>query len=160
MFFFDVVFEVDKYEFINVVDQVNCEFIMCFDFKGSNVKFELDELVIMVIGVSEFQFKQMCDIFIMCLFICKIDLCVFDIVDLEINVVGLWQKIIVKQGIEQLVVKKLIVVLKVVKFKVEVQINGEKLCVIGKKCDDLQVVIVLLCIFELDVLLQFDNFCD
>lgn len=160
MFFFDVVFEVDIYELINVIDQVNCELVICFDFKGVDVKFECDGDVINQFVLIEFQFKQMNDILCVCLVVCGIDVFSFEFGDIEINLVQVWQKIIVKQGIEQKVVKKIVVVLKEVKLKVESQINGDKLCVQGKKCDDLQDVIVVFKVGKFELFLQFNNFCD
>lgn len=160
MFFFDVVFEVNIYELINVVDQVNCELFICFDFKGVDVKFVFEDSVISQLVFSDFQFQQMIDILCVCLIVCSIDICCLEFGDIEINLVGVCQKIIVKQGIEQKVVKQIVVKFKEVKFKVDSQINGDKLCVNGKKCDDLQDVIVLLKKEIFEVLLQFDNFCD
>ena len=157
---FDVVSEVDKHELTNAVDQANRELTTRFDFKGSNAKFELDDLVITVIGASEFQLKQMRDILTTRLSTRKIDLRALDIADPETNVVGSRQKITVKQGIEQPAAKKLIAALKAAKLKVEAQINGEKLRVTGKKRDDLQAAIALLRTTESDVPLQFDNFRD
>ena len=71
---FDVVSEVDKHELTNAVDQANRELTTRFDFKGSNAKFELDDLVITVVGASEFQLKQMRDILTTRLATRKIDL--------------------------------------------------------------------------------------
>ena len=157
---FDVVSEVDKHELTNAVDQANRELTTRFDFKGSNAKFELDDLVITVIGASEFQLKQMRDILTTRLSTRKIDLRALDIADPETNVVGSRQKITVKQGIEQPAAKKLIAALKAAKLKVEAQINGEKLRVTGKKRDDLQAAMALLRNSDADVPLQFDNFRD
>ena len=157
---FDVVSEVDKHELTNAVDQANRELTTRFDFKGTPAKFELDDLVITVIGASEFQLKQMRDILTTRLSTRKIDLRALDIADPETNVVGSRQKITVKQGIEQPAAKKLIAALKAAKLKVEAQINGEKLRVTGKKRDDLQAAIALLRTTESDVPLQFDNFRD
>lgn len=54
MFSFDVVFEVNMYEVDNVVDQVNCEVINCFDFKGIKCCFEQDKNVIIMVGDVDF----------------------------------------------------------------------------------------------------------
>ena len=157
---FDIVSKLDAHEVTNAVDQANRELTTRFDFKGSNAKFELDDLVITVIGASEFQLKQMRDILTTRLSTRKIDLRALDIADPETNVVGSRQKITVKQGIEQPAAKKLIAALKAAKLKVEAQINGEKLRVTGKKRDDLQSAIALLRQTDVGVPLQFDNFRD
>ena len=157
---FDVVSEVDKHELTNAVDQANRELTTRFDFKGSHAKFELDDLVITVVGASEFQLKQMRDILTTRLATRKIDLRALETADPETNVAGSRQKITVKQGIEQAAAKKLIATIKAAKLKVEAQINGEKLRVTGKKRDDLQAAMALLRNSDADVPLQFDNFRD
>lgn len=56
MFLFDVVFELDKYELINVVDNVIKELDCCFDLKGK-CSFEVkDKLVIFIVEV-DFMFE-------------------------------------------------------------------------------------------------------
>lgn len=91
---------------------------------------------------------------------CNIDSCVLS-EDGESKVGKLVkQYLLFKQGIEIDMVKKIVKMIKDVKMKVQVSIQGDKVCVIGKKCDDLQVVMVMLCEFDLDIFLQFNNFCD
>ena len=157
---FDVVSEVDKHELTNAVDQASRELTTRFDFKGTNAKFELDDLVITVSGASEFQLQQMRDILKTRLSTRKIDLRALDVADPESNVAGSRQKITVKQGIEQPVAKKLIAALKAAKLKVEAQINGDKLRVTGKKRDDLQAAITLVKDMKIDQPLQYVNFRD
>jgi len=76
------------------------------------------------------------------------------------NVAGARQKITIKQGIAQADAKKLVAAIKAAKLKVEVQIQGDKLRVTGKKRDDLQSAMALLRKSEVDVPLQFNNFRD
>ncbi|MBV8158480.1 MAG: DUF520 family protein, partial [Dyella sp.] len=66
----------------------------------------------------------------------------------------------VKQGIEQVLAKKLVATLKDSKLKVEAQINGDKLRVTGKKRDDLQLAMAVLRKADVELPLQFDNFRD
>lgn len=157
---FDVVSEVDKHELTNAVDQANRELTHRFDFKGSNARFALDDSVISQSALSEFQLKQMLDILRGRLAARGIDLRCLEIGDTEVNLSGARQKITVKQGIEQSVMKKIVAAIKAARLKVEAQINGSKLRVVGKKKDDLQLAIALLRKTELEVPLQFDNFRD
>ena len=77
------------------------------------------------------------------------------------NLAGARQKVIVKQGIEQKLAKKIIALIKDAKFKVDCQIQGEKLRIQGKKRDDLQTVIAFLRgQKDLELPLQFENFRD
>ena len=76
------------------------------------------------------------------------------------NLGGARQKVTIKQGIEQLISKKLIASLKEAKLKVETQITGEKLRITGKKRDDLQDAIALLKKADVALPLQFNNFRD
>jgi uncharacterized protein YajQ (UPF0234 family) len=157
---FDVISEVDKHELTNAVDQANRELTTRFDFKGSDAKFELDDFVITQSGASEFQLNQMMDILRGRLVARKIDVRALDVADPETNLAGSRQKIIVKQGIEQPIAKKLIASMKEAKLKVEAQINGDKLRVSGKKRDDLQSAMAVLRKAEVELPLQFDNFRD
>jgi cyclic-di-GMP-binding protein len=157
---FDVISEVDKHELTNAVDQANRELSNRFDFKGQDASYALDEFVITQNAPSEFQLQQMLDILRARLVARKIDIRVLDVGDPETNLGGSRQKITVKQGIEQPVAKKLVASLKAAKLKVEVQINGDKLRVTGKKRDDLQDAMAVLRKADVELPLQFDNFRD
>ena len=62
--------------------------------------------------------------------------------------------------VERELAKKIQAALKDAKLKVDSQINGDKLRVIGKKRDDLQAAIALLRGAEFERPLQYDNFRD
>ncbi|MGO4222354.1 YajQ family cyclic di-GMP-binding protein [Lysobacter sp. TAF61] len=157
---FDVISEVDSHELTNAVDQANRELGTRFDFKGVEAKFELDDQVISQSAPSEFQLKQMNDILRARLIARGIDARCLEFGDVETNLAGARQKITVKQGIERELAKKIQASLKDAKLKVDSQINGDKLRVIGKKRDDLQAAIALLKGAEYERPLQFDNFRD
>lgn len=61
MFFFDIVFEIDMYEVINVVDQVKCELGNCWDFKNVEVDIEYDDKGLIISVEQEFQLEQLLD---------------------------------------------------------------------------------------------------
>jgi len=157
---FDVISEVDKHELTNAVDQANRELSNRFDFKGVDASYVLEDSVITQSAPSEFQLQQMLDILRARLIARKIDVRALDIADPDTNLGGSRQKIIIKQGIEQPVAKKLVAELKAAKLKVEAQINGDKLRVSGKKRDDLQAAMAVLRKSEVELPLQFDNLRD
>lgn len=157
---FDIVSEVDTHELTNAVDQANRELGTRFDFKGVDAQFVLDDDTITQSAPSEFQLQQMSDILRVRLIARKIDARCLEFGDIETNVAGARQKIVVKQGIERDLAKKIQSAIKDAKLKVESQINGDKLRVTGKKRDDLQAAMQLLRAQELERPLQFDNFRD
>jgi uncharacterized protein YajQ (UPF0234 family) len=157
---FDIVSEVDAHELTNAVDQANRELSTRFDFKGVEASFERDDATITQSAPSEFQLQQMTDILRARLVARKIDARCLDFGDIEANLAGARQKVVVKQGIERELAKKIQAAIKEAKLKVEVQINGDKLRVTGQKRDDLQAAMALLRAGEFGLPLQFDNFRD
>ena len=157
---FDVVSEVDTHELTNAVDQANRELATRFDFKGVDARFERDENVINQSAPSEFQLQQMTDILRARLVARKIDVRCLELGDVDTNLAGARQKVTVKQGIERELAKKIVTAIKDAKLKVETQINGDKLRVIGKKRDDLQSAIQAMREHDFGIPLQFTNFRD
>ncbi|MDZ4811097.1 MAG: YajQ family cyclic di-GMP-binding protein [Pseudomonadota bacterium] len=157
---FDIVSKIDKHELTNAVDQANRELVTRFDFKGTDARFELADPVITQFAPSEFQLKQMLDILRARLIARSIDAKCLDLADPEVNLAGARQKVTVKQGIEQVLAKKIVATIKEAKLKAEAQINGDKLRVSSKKRDDLQTVMALLRAGEFELPLQFENFRD
>ena len=157
---FDIVSEVDAHELTNAVDQANRELSTRFDFKGVEASFERDDATITQSAPSEFQLQQMTDILRARLIARKIDARCLDFGAVETNLAGARQKVVVKQGIERELAKKLQAAIKDARLKVETQINGDKLRVTGKKRDDLQAAMALLRAGECGLPLQFDNFRD
>lgn len=157
---FDIVSEVDKHELTNAIDQAQRELGNRFDFRNVDAKFVLDDTTVAINAPSEFQLQQMRDILDARLIARGIDKRCVDPGDVETNVAGARQKLVIKQGIEQKVAKQIVGEIKAAKLKVEAQINGEKLRVTGKKRDDLQVAIAMLRKAELPIPLQFENFRD
>jgi cyclic-di-GMP-binding protein len=157
---FDIVSEVDSHELTNAVDQANRELSTRFDFKGVEAKFELEGESINLSAPSDFQLKQMSDILRARLIARGIDVRCLEFKDVLTNLAGARQTVLVKQGIERELAKKIQAAIKDAKLKVDSQINGEKLRVTGKKRDDLQAAIALLRGAEFERPLQFENFRD
>ena len=127
---------------------------------SSRESFERDESTITQSAPSEFQLQQMTDILRARLVARKIDARCLEFGDIEANLAGAKQKITVKQGVERELAKKIQAALKDAKLKVDSQINGDKLRVIGKKRDDLQAAMTVLRAGEFALPLQFENFRD
>lgn len=157
---FDIVSEVDMHEVNNAVDQANREVGTRFDFKGSNAKFEQTEAEINMSAEADFQLKQMLDILNLKLSKRGIDVACMDVKDIEVTGKTAHQKIILRQGIDAPLAKKIVKMIKDKKMKVQASIQGEKVRVSGKKRDDLQTVIAMLKEEELELPLQYENFRD
>lgn len=157
---FDIVSEVDSHELANAVDTANRELKNRFDFRNVEASFTLEKTVVSLKAPSDFQLQQMLDILKARLIARGIDIRSMDVADPEVNLAEARQKVTLKSGIEQKTAKKIAAALKEAKLKVDSQINGDKLKVMGKKRDDLQEAIALLKSKEFELPLQFENFRD
>ena len=157
---FDVVSEVDLHEVNNAVDQANREVSTRFDFKGTNARYEKTDAVISLHAETDFQLKQMLDILQAKLAKRGVDIACLQIDAPEITGKQARQNVTLRQGLDTILSKKLVKLIKDSKIKVQASIQGEKLRVSGKKRDDLQQVIAILRDTKLDMPLQYDNFRD
>lgn len=160
---FDIVSEVDKHELSNAVDQANKEVTSRFDFKGTDSSFSLDdkEMLIKLQTESEFQLDQMYDILTAKLVKRGIDTRAIERKDPDIQLKTAKQTIIVHQGLDATIAKKITKAIKDQKMKVQAAIQGETVRVTGKKRDDLQEAIAMLRqLDDVERPLQFNNFRD
>ncbi|MBT3623006.1 MAG: YajQ family cyclic di-GMP-binding protein [Gammaproteobacteria bacterium] len=157
---FDVVSEVDFHEVTNAVDQANREIQTRFDFRGVDAKFERKEDVVRITAEADIQLDQMIDILRTKLVKRSIDPRVMDVGDQEHVGKLLHKNIKIQEGIESLLAKKVVKMIKAKKIKVQAAIQGEKVRVTGKKRDDLQQVMSMLKEEEIDTPLQYNNFRD
>ena len=157
---FDIVSEVDLHEVRNAVDQAVRELRNRFDFRGVDAKFEKQDEVVRVTAEADIQIEQMIDILGAKMVKRSIDPKVMDIGDQEHVGKLLHKTIRIRQGVESLLAKRIVKLIKEKKLKVQSAIQGDKVRVTGKKRDDLQQVIALLKDEEFDVPLQFNNFRD
>jgi cyclic-di-GMP-binding protein len=155
---FDVVSEIDSHELTNAVDQASRELDQRFDFKETGAQFDLNELTVTLIAPAEFQLKQMIEILKLKVAKRGIDVACLEVKDPVVNLAKAKQDVILRHGIDQETGKKVTRLLKDSKLKVQAQIQGEKVRVIGKKRDDLQDAIALLRKSSFEVPLQFNNF--
>ena len=157
---FDVVSEVDFHEVTNAVDQANREIKTRFDFRGVDARFERKEDVVRITAEADIQLDQMIDILRAKLVKRSIDPRVMDIGDQEHVGKLLHKNIKIQEGIESLLAKKVVKMIKDKKMKVQTAIQGEKVRVTGKKRDDLQQVMSMLKEEEIETPLQYNNFRD
>jgi uncharacterized protein YajQ (UPF0234 family) len=157
---FDVVSELDMHEVSNAVDQANREVGTRFDFKGANARFELSENVVTMHAEAEFQLQQMLDILRAKLAKRGVDLDCLQIDKAEVVGKNARQSVTLRQGLDSVLCKKLVKLIKDNKMKVQASIQGEKVRVSGKKRDDLQAAISLLREADVDMPLQYTNFRD
>lgn len=157
---FDVVSEVDLHDFTNAVDQAGRIIETRFDFKGVDAKFERSELSVTLFAEADFQLTQMEDMLRTALIKCKIDPLAMIIGDVETAGKQVKVAISIQNGLEQLLAKKIVKLIKEKKMKVQAQVQGDQVRVTGKKRDDLQQVMAFLREEKFDQPLQFNNFRD
>ena len=157
---FDVVSEIDTHELTNAVDQASRELAQRFDFKGKNASFELEETTVTMSAEAEFQLKQMLEILKLRISKRGIDLACLEVKDPDVNLAKAKQAVIVRQGVDADTGRKVSRLIKDSKLKVQAQIQGEKVRIIGKKKDDLQEAIAFLRKADVGMPLQFNNFRD
>ncbi len=154
---FDIVSELDMHEITNAVDQANREIQNRFDFKGIDARFEQGDDHVMLWAEVDFQLQQMQEVLRSKLTSRKIDIRCLEIKDPEKANMRARQQVVLKQGLDQPLAKKIIKLIKDAKLKVQAQVQGEQVRVTGKKRDDLQDVMALLRGAELELPLQFNN---
>lgn len=157
---FDIVSEVDTQEVRNAVDQANREVGQRFDFKGSDARFEVTGNQVTLRAQDEFQLKQMMVVLHSKLAKRQVDIGCLETVDPEISLRAARQLVLIRQGIDTELAKRMIKAIKATKIKVQAQIQGEQVRVTGKKRDDLQQIIVRVREADYGIPLQFVNFRD
>ncbi len=157
---FDIVSEVDMHELTNAVDQAGREITQRYDFKGVDAEFELQDGVVTMKAEVQYQTDQMLDMLRNKMVKRKIDIRSLKVENIEIIGKRTTQKVIVQQGVESEIARKIVKHVKEKKMKVQIAIQGDKLRVTGTKRDDLQMVIADLRQQSFGVPLQFNNFRD
>jgi len=157
---FDIVSEIDKHILTNAVDQANRVIDTRFDFRGVSAKFERNDFVITMWADVDFQLQQMLDMLHSSLVKNDIDIKCLEVSDGSSLGKQVKQEVTVRTGLESLLARKIVKLIKDKKLKVQSQIQGDQVRVTGKKRDDLQSVMAMLRAEELDMPLQFTNFRD
>ena len=157
---FDIVSEVDMHEARNAVDQANREVDVRFDFKGVGAKFELSETTVTLNAEVDFQVQQMLEILKAKLIKRSVDIGSLNVGEAQIVGQRALLSVVIQQGIEPDIARKIVKLTKAMKIKVQCAIQGEKVRVTGKKRDDLQSVMAMLKDANIDIPLQYNNFRD
>ena len=158
---FDIVSEVNTSEVDNAVQNVMREISVRYDFKGSNALVEAKEGTILVKADDELKLKQVHEILRGQLHKRGIEPGQLDYQKIEpASGMSVRQNILVKEGIDKEMAKKIVKDIKAEKIKVQVAIQGDELRVSGKKRDDLQAVMQFVKSLGLEQPVQFKNFRD
>tara|TARA_Y100000590_G_scaffold92544_1_gene104618 strand:- start:4757 stop:5239 length:483 start_codon:yes stop_codon:yes gene_type:complete len=157
---FDIKSELDSHEVTNGVDQSNRVIENRFDFKGTSARFDLNEGKVSISSQEEYQLHQMLPILKESFSKRGIDLKCLEPQSIEISTGKASQEIILKEGIDQEIAKKITQMVKSSKLKVQASIQGNSVRISGKNRDDLQQVIKLIKDENFNLPLQFENFRD
>lgn len=158
---FDIVSETDEMELRHAVDNASREINNRFDFRGVIAEIKLEELTVSLKSESDFQVRQMEEIFRNHCAKRNVDASGVDMEDEPTHSGKTFSlSMTFKQGIDQPTAKKIIKLIKDSKIKVQPSIQGDKIRVAGKKRDDLQEIIAFLKKADVELPLQFNNFRD
>ena len=158
---FDIVSTFNIQEVDNAVNITAREVITRYDLKDQKCTITLNKADknIIVEAANEMALKAMTDILQNRSINRKLSIKIYDFLSIE-SAAGLSvrQTINLKEGISKENAKMINTFIKNLKLKVQSQIQGEQLRVVGKKIDDLQLVMEKLKNSNIDIHLDFVNF--
>ena len=160
---FDITCQANAVELKNAVDTANKEIANRFDFKGSDARFELNEKEHEITAFADDDFKlgQVRDVLLAKMAKRGVDARFLKPGDPEkIGGDKMKQKIVVKNGVESELAKRIVKMIKDAKVKVSASIQGDVVRVTGAKKDSLQEAIALVRGGVTDVPLKYENFRD
>jgi uncharacterized protein YajQ (UPF0234 family) len=160
---FDIVCEANAVEVKNAVEQANKEVANRFDFKGSDARLELNEKEREITAYADDDFKlgQVRDVLMGKLAKRGVDARFLEQKDAEkIGGDKMKQKMVVKNGVESELAKRIVKMMKDAKLKVTASIQGDVVRVTGAKKDTLQEAIQLVRAKVTEVPLSYQNFRD
>ncbi|GGX73543.1 YajQ family cyclic di-GMP-binding protein [Saccharospirillum salsuginis] len=158
---FDIVSEIDEVALRHAVDNANRELSTRFDFRGVEASIEQKGLEVTLKTESDFQVRQLEDLFSKACVKQGISAAGADKDDEPVHSGKTFSiTMTFKQGIDQPTAKKIVKMIKDAKLKVQASIQGDKVRVNGKKRDDLQEAIALMKKSDIELPLQYENFRD
>ncbi len=158
---FDIVSKTDLAEVENAIQGVVREIGTRFDFKGSKCSIERKEAQITLLADDDMKLCQMQELLRGYMVRRKLDAAALDFKEPQkASGNSLRQEVVVKQGIDQTLGKRIVKEVKDSKMKVQVSIQGDELRVSGKKRDDLQDAIAFVRGLKIEQPLQFVNLRD
>ena len=158
---FDITCEANAVELKNAVDTANKEIANRFDFKGSDARFELKEKEHEITAYADDEFKlgQVRDVLLAKMAKRGVDARFLEMKDVEkIGGDKMKQKMVVRNGVESELAKRIVKLIKDNKLKVTASIQGDVVRVTSAKKDSLQEAIALVRKSVTDVPLSYQNF--
>jgi uncharacterized protein YajQ (UPF0234 family) len=158
---FDVVSKTDMTEVDNALNGVKRETQQRFDLKGTKCGIERADSTLTIAADDDMLLRQMHDLLRNYLARRNVDSAALEFKTPD-NASGgsLRQEVIVRQGIDGDLARKITKAIKTTKIKVQISIQGEELRVNGKKRDDLQDTIAFIKEMKIEQPLQYINFRD
>ena len=156
---FDIVSRIELSEVDNAIAGIDREIATRFDFKGSKCAIERNEGELRLVADDDLKLKQMHELLKVHLTRRKVDPGALDFKPPE-KASGntLRQTIVLRQGIDAELARRLVREIKDSKLKVQAAVQGGELRISGKKRDDLQATIALVRGLKLEQPLQYLNF--
>jgi uncharacterized protein YajQ (UPF0234 family) len=156
---FDIVSKTDLAEVENALNGMRKEIAQRFDFKGSKCSIERKDNLLTILADDDLKLRQMHELLKTYLVRRRLDPGALEFKDPEKASGNMRrQTVVVKQGIDATLARRIVKELKDAKLKVQAAIQGDTVRVSGKNRDDLQTVIAALREMELDVPLSFTNY--
>jgi uncharacterized protein YajQ (UPF0234 family) len=158
---FDIVSKTDLAEIDNALQGMMREIATRFDFKGSKCTIERKEAELTINADDDLKLRQMHELLKGYVTRRKLDAGALEFKPPE-KASGntLRQTVLVKQGVDATLAKRIVKEIKDAKLKVQASIQGDELRVSGKKRDDLQAAIQLVRGLKIEQPLQYVNFRD
>jgi hypothetical protein len=158
---FDIVAKTDLAEVDNAVQNMVREIGTRYDFKGSKCTISRKDEVLTLNADDDLKLKQMHELLQGHMARRKIEAGVLDYKEPE-KAAGqsVRQTVLIRQGIDKELAKKIVKDLKETKMKVQAAIQGDEVRVTGKLRDDLQSAIAAVKAMKTELPLQFVNFRD
>lgn len=158
---FDIVAKTDLAEVDNAVQNMVREISTRYDFKGSKCTIARKDEVLTLAADDDLKLKQMHELLQGHMARRKIEAGVLDYKEPE-KAAGqsVRQTVLIRQGIDKELAKKIVKDLKETKLKVQAAIQGDEVRVTGKVRDDLQAAIAAVKGMKTELPLQFVNFRD
>ena len=157
----DIVSQIESAEVLNASDNANREIAKRFDFRGVNASIVFNNNEVTISSEADFQCQQLLDIFRDQLIRRNIEPSVMVFNEKALHSGKTFSiPVSFKNGIASEVSKSIVKMIKGQKLKVQAQVQGDQIRVIGKKRDDLQKVMALVREADLGQPFQFKNFKD
>jgi cyclic-di-GMP-binding protein len=156
---FDIVSRLEMAEVDNALAGIAREIATRYDFKDSKSSVKREESALVILADDELKLKQLHELLKVHLTRRKVDAAALDFKPAEkAHANMLRQSVVLKQGVDRELAKRIVRELKDSRLKVQAAIQGDELRVTGKKRDDLQAAIQLIRGLKVEQPLQYVNF--